>query len=249
MSEINSTITNKNGKDNENYRSHINKNKQKNKNSEDSFYPWIKPESKCYITNGMLKLHYEILDFCEFIKLNYDENMLRQKTFNYIKNLIESKLIGYKCKLYGSYKTELSLPDSDIDVLILSEDSMKDQTSKNKITDELLKKVHELLFSTKSFSYLEIIKAKVPIIKCTYKETNINIDICLFRKNGIYTVKTLEKITEAFPEIKPLIIVVKYALRNQVYKGGISSFIIFSLVYYYIADVRKRMADNIKKGI
>ena len=251
MSEIRSTIINKNGKDNENYRTHTNK--QKNQNSEDSFHPWIKPDSKCYITDGMLKLHYEILDFCEFIKLNDQENSLRQKTFNYIKDLIESKLIGYKCKLYGSYKTELSLPDSDIDILILSEDAMKDQNSKNKIMEELLKKVHELLFSTKSFSYLEIIKAKVPIIKCTYKETNINVDICLFRKNGIYTVKTLEKITESFPEIKPLIMVVKYTLRqrqlNQVYKGGVSSFIIFSLVYYYVADVRKKIADDINKGI
>ena len=257
MSEIRSSLMKKNGKENEKYGSYANPNKQKNQNSnqnsDDSFHPWIKPESKCYICEGMLKLHYEILDFCEFIKLNDEEKKLRQKTFNYIKDLIESKFSGYKCKLYGSFKTELSLPDSDIDVLILSEDAMKDQNSKNKIMEELLKKVHDLLYSTKAFSYLEIIKAKVPIIKCTYKETNINVDICLFRKNGIYTVKTLEKITESFPEIKQLIMIVKYTLRqrqlNQVYKGGISSFIIFSLVYYYVADVRKRRADDIKKGI
>ena len=253
MSEIKATIINNNSKDrdNENYRN--SNSKQKSKNSNDSFHPWIKPESKCYSTDGMLKLHYEILDFCEFIKLNDEEKELRKKTFNYIKNIIESKFPDYKCKLYGSFKSELSLPDSDIDVLILSEEASKDQISKNKLIDDALKKVHDLLFSTKSFSYLEIIKAKVPIIKCTYKETNIDVDICLFRKNGIYTLKTLEKILKSFPEIKSLIMVVKYTLRqrqlNQIYKGGISSFIIFSLVYYYIADVRKKLISNNKNNI
>ena len=226
--------------------------KNNSNNSEDLFHPWIKSNSKCYVTNGMLKLHYEILDFCDFIKLNDEEKELREKTYNFIKNTIESKYPEYKCILYGSYKTDLSLPDSDIDILILFKDGKEEDNSKTKIIDESLKKIHNLFLSTNSFSYLEVIKAKVPIIKCTYKETNINIDISFFRKNGFSAVKTIEKIIDSFPEIKPLMLVIKYTLRqrqlNEIYKGGVSSFIIFSLIYYFIADYRKKIIDDIKKG-
>ena len=230
------------------------KSEQKNdsKDPSHSFYPWIKPNSKCYATNGMLKLHYEILDFCDFIQLNNEEKKLREKTFNFIKNTIESKYKEFTCKLYGSFKTDLSLPFSDIDVLILSKDGKDEDISKNKILDESINKIHELLLSTKSFNYLEKIKAKVPIIKCTYKETGINVDISFFRKNGFSAVKTIEKVIENFPEIKPLMLVIKYTLKqrelNEIYKGGVSSFIIFSLLYYYIADLRKKIISDIQIG-
>ena len=240
--------------DNEEEKEGNQKNNQKNnsKNSDDSFHPWIKPNSNCHIANGILKLHYEILDFCDFIQLNNEEKKLREDTFNFIKKTIESNYPEYNCILYGSFKTDLSLPDSDIDVLITSKDEKEEEISKNKLLDETLKKINELFLSTKSFSYLEIIKAKVPIIKCTYKETNINVDISFFRKNGFAAVKTIEKVLDNFPEFKPLMLVIKYTLRqrqlNEIYKGGVSSFIIFSMLYYYIADLRKKIKDDIQKG-
>ena len=221
----------------------------------DSFHPWIKPNSKCHITNGMLKLHYEILDFCEFIKLTKEEINLREKTFNYIKSIIEAKFDEYKCVLYGSFKTDLSLPDSDIDILIVEKDNkMNEENSENEkdILTEIIKKIYNILFDTKNFTYIEMIKAKVPIIKCTLKETEVNVDISFFRKNGADAVKTIEKIIDIFPEIRPLTLVIKYTLRqrqlNEIYKGGISSFIIFSLIYYYMSDVRKKILDDFKNG-
>jgi type I site-specific restriction-modification system R (restriction) subunit len=67
----------------------------------------------------MLKLHYEILDFYEFIKLTNNEIKLRNKTYNSINTIIEDNFPNYKCILYGSFTTELSLPNSDIDILIV----------------------------------------------------------------------------------------------------------------------------------
>ena len=224
----------------------------KDADSIESFHPWIKPNSKCYQANGMLKLHYEILDFCDFIQLNQEEKDLREKTYKFISETVEGKYPEYRCILYGSFKTGLSIPDSDIDILILSKEGKEEQTSKNKLLEEALNKIHSLFDSTKAFSYLEIIKAKVPIIKCTYKETNINVDISFFRKNGFSAVKTIEKVLNSFPEIKPLMLVIKYALKqrklNEIYKGGVSSFIIFSLIYYYISDYRKKILHDIKNG-
>ena len=104
----------------------------------------------------MLKLRYEILDFCEFIKLSKKEINLREKTFNYIKSIIESKFDEYKRVLYGSFKTDLSLPDSDIDILIVEKENKtnEENTEKEKdILTEIIKKIYNILFDTKNHLY------------------------------------------------------------------------------------------------
>ena len=156
---------------------------------------------------------------------------------------------------YMDLKTGLSLPNSDIDILILSKNEANniDANANNyKYLYNSLKQIYDKLKEKKDFSYLELIAAKVPIIKCKYKETNITVDISIFKKNGASAAEQLEKIINIHPEIRPLILVIKYMLRqrnlNEIYKGGASSFILFSLIYYYIIDVNKRVIDRINKG-
>ena len=113
-------------KDNDNF-----KETQKDKNEEsNSFYPWIKKNSKCHSLKGMLKLHYEILDFYDFIKLNKEEIKSRNKTLKEISNIIEDNFTNYQCKLYGSFLYELSLPNSDIDILIIEKNHQKEISAK-----------------------------------------------------------------------------------------------------------------------
>ena len=110
-------------KDNDNF-----KETQKDKNEESNyFYPWIKKNSKCHSLKGMLKLHYEILDFYDFIKLNKEEIKSRNKTLKEISNIIEDNFTNYQCKLYGSFLYELSLPNSDIDILIIEKNHQKER--------------------------------------------------------------------------------------------------------------------------
>jgi len=226
---------------------------EKNKIEEqidEDFYPWIKPDSVCHKLHGMLKLHYEILDFYDFIQLNKEERDLRENTFNDIKNIIEKNFSEYFCELYGSYKTGLSLPDSDIDILIMSKDEKNIDNMKSDKLHKKLKEIYDILSMKMKdkFSQLELINAKVPIIRCVYKETNVQIDISLFRKDGVLAVETIEKINKVYPEIKPLILLIKYTLKqrqlNKIYKGGVSSFIIFSLIFYYISDFKKKSIVN-----
>ena len=239
-----------------------NKNKISNKESDsdnsdyrNNFYPWIKPNSKCHSLKGMLKLHYEILDFYEFIKLTNTEIKLRNKTFNSINTIIEDNFPNYKCILYGSFTTELSLPNSDIDILIIEKEE-----SKNKLTEMLqekklmqnLQNIYTILKNKNIFSNLEMINAKVPIITGLFNSTNVHVDISLYKKNGVDVAEIIKKVNSIYPEIKPLLLLVKYVLRqrnlNQIYTGGISSFIIFTLLYYYIADLRKQIEYEKEKG-
>ena len=219
-----------------------------------SFHPWITSKSKCHTTHGILKLHYEILDFYEFIKLKPEEKELRRKTFEEVKNLIESNYKEYSVKIFGSFTIDLSLPDSDIDLLILSDKIKKnfdECTKKEKI--EPLEKIYKLIENSNKFSSYELIKdAKVPIIKCVYKETDIHVDISDIRTNGLEVIKEIKEVQKIYPCINPLIILIKYALRqrelNEIYKGGISSFIVFSLVYYFISYMSKVYKYKKKNG-
>ena len=217
------------------------------------FCPWIKPSSKCHSLQGILKLHYEIIDFYKFIQLNDEEKNARIKTYKSIKRLIEENFPDYICELYGSFRIGLSLPDSDIDILILPKHGYNSNNDINRYyLYNSLKKIYDVFNKDKSFSYLELIEAKVPIIKCTYKETNIQIDISMYKDNGASAVKQFENIIRIYPEIKLLMLLIKYMIRqrklNEIYKGGVSSFILFTLLYYYLVDVKKRFIYKVNQG-
>ena len=223
-------------------------NESDNSDYRNNFYPWIKPNSKCHSLKGMLKLHYEILDFYEFIKLTNNEIKLRNKTYNSINTIIEDNFPNYKCILYGSFTTELSLPNSDIDILIVEKEESKDKLTEliqEKKLMENLQSIYTILKNANIFTNLEMINAKVPIITGLFESTNVHVDISLYKKDGIDVADIIKKITSIYPEIKPLLLLVKYILRqrnlNQIYTGGISSFIIFTLLYYYISDIRKQI--------
>ena len=218
---------------------HQKQNDSNNSDFDHNFYPWIKPNSKCHSLKGMLKLHYEILDFYKFIQLTDTEIKLRNKTFNEIKDVIELNFPNYKCSLYGSFITGLSLPNSDIDILITRKDEEKEKINLQKN----LLEIYTILKQKNIFTDLEMINAKVPIITGLYISTKIHVDISLFKKNGVDAAEIINKIIAIYPEIRPLMLLIKYVIRqrnlNQIYTGGISSFIIFTLLYYYIADSRK----------
>ena len=196
----------------------------------------------------MLKLHYEILDFYKFIQLTDTEIKLRNKTFNEIKDIIELNFPNYKCSLYGSFITGLSLPNSDIDILITRKDEEKEKINLQKN----LLEIYTILKQKNIFTDLEMINAKVPIITGLYISTKIHVDISLFKKNGVDAAEIINKIIAIYPEIRPLMLLIKYVIRqrnlNQIYTGGISSFIIFTLLYYYIADSRKIIESEINNN-
>ena len=175
---------------------HQKQNDSNNSDFDHHFYPWIKPNSKCHSLKGMLKLHYEILDFYKFIQLTDTEIKLRNKTFNEIKDVIELNFPNYKCSLYGSFITGLSLPNSDIDILITRKDEEKEKINLQKN----LLEIYTILKQKNIFKDLEMINAKVPIITGLYISTKIHVDISLFIKMESTQLKSLIKLLRYIPK-------------------------------------------------
>jgi hypothetical protein len=149
----------------------IPENKPINSNiSEENNFPWLSEKSSCH--RGMLKLHWEIIEFYEFIKPTNEEDILREKSYLIFKNLIYENLKNLTVKKFGSFPTKLHLPDSDVDIVVISNDENQDQM-------KILRKIAQLLIENNLVDYIKIVDARVPIIKATLKETKINMDIRL----------------------------------------------------------------------
>ena len=195
---------------------------------------------------GMLKLHYEIFEFYEYMKLTPHETQLREDTISFLEKTITSSFPSFTLSKYGSFLTDLSLPDSDIDIVIIPPSSQIPTTPES--ADKLLQKITTLLLSTNQFTYIEIIKARVPIIKATFKPTNINIDISLYKQGFEQQKQILIEILNEYPHMRQLIYILKYFIRqkklNDLHSGGISSYILFHMVYFYLLNIYKNKHNS-----
>ena len=193
-------------------------------------YPWITQKTTEY--KGILKLHFEICDFYNYIKPLKSEHEIRLKSFSILKELITSKFPAWRVKVFGSFPNEIFLSDSDVDIVVISSER-KDNAKKT------MDKLYDFLYLNSSlFDYIKRIDAKVPIIKLQLKETKINLDISVDRKNGYDAKRIIKKSLNDFHALKPLIYLLKYFMRqkklNETFSGGISSFLLFNLVLAFL---------------
>ncbi len=78
-------------------------------------------------------------------------------------------------------------------------------------------------------------------------------DLSFNRENGVYCVKLVRQLLRKYPELKPLLMVVKCFLRsrnlNETYHGGVSSFLLTMMVTSYLQRCYKEGGtDNIDLG-
>ena len=162
--------------------------------------------------------------------------------------------------IYGSQASGLSLPESDIDLLMIYYDS---KNCLEKLINELYK---SLQLSHKFHNVTSLPKASSPLIKIEYK-ININqldisllhIDISFFNifpnKKTIYInpslliVKYIQRSIEYLPQSKNIIILIKKYLKNiglnNYYTGGLSSFSVFLLVFSFYKYIIKVFGNDI----
>ena len=155
-----------------------------------------------------------------------EEKARRTEVVDRIKQVVLKAYPSAKVLVFGSCATGLNLPNSDIDLMVYYPAS-NEKSMINRISNELAK--------SGICSSIEPIKhAKVPIIKLQDKITGINADLSFNRENGIYCVKLVKQLLKKYPELRPLLLVLKCFLRsrqlNETYHGGISSFLLTMLV-------------------
>ena len=90
---------------------------------------------------------------------------------------------------------------------------------------------------------IKLIRARVPILKATCTTTGINVDISVNRHNGYQAADLIRKILSKHKILRPIIIILKILLRinelNEAHTGGMSSFLLFHLVYFFFIKNKK----------
>jgi non-canonical poly(A) RNA polymerase PAPD5/7 len=190
----------------------------------------------------MLKLHFEIVDFYNYIKPHKSEYDIRKKSFEILKQILLKKFPDFRVKSFGSFPNEIFLADSDVDIVVISKQKIDQKKTLEKIYECIIGK-------SELFDYIRKIDAKVPIIKLQLKETKIFLDISVDRKNGYDAKRVIKRSMNDFHALKPLLYVLKYFIRqkklNETFTGGVSSFLLFNLVLAFLQYKNKIAYSNI----
>jgi non-canonical poly(A) RNA polymerase PAPD5/7 len=86
--------------------------------------------------------------------------------------------------------------------------------------------------------HVQVIAARVSIIKFNSVHGGISIDISLNQTTGLTAITVIKKYLEHFPALRPLILVIKAYLNqrgmNEVYKGGLGSYSIICMAISFL---------------
>eukprot|EP00484_Ammonia_sp_Unknown_P022127 CAMPEP_0197039372 /NCGR_PEP_ID=MMETSP1384-20130603/16168_1 /TAXON_ID=29189 /ORGANISM="Ammonia sp." /LENGTH=729 /DNA_ID=CAMNT_0042469957 /DNA_START=30 /DNA_END=2216 /DNA_ORIENTATION=- len=196
--------------------------------------PWISDD---YPNSNFLdRLHMELIDFCMYVSPTKQEHAMRQELIERIKRIVLRIWPNAEIHVFGSMKTKLYLPTSDIDLAIYPNKYSK--RKKQKANDSKLDYKTELaqeLQREHMCSYLEIIStARVPLVKFTDSRTNLSVDICFDRESGVIAADEINTLQTKYPALRPLTYFLKYFLwyRNlhEPYRGGMGSYLLQMLI-------------------
>ncbi|XP_057970535.1 uncharacterized protein LOC131159538 isoform X2 [Malania oleifera] len=175
----------------------------------------------------MLQLHKEILDFCDFLSPTPEEQATRQAAVECVFDVIKYIWPNCQVEVFGSFKTGIYLPTSDIDVVILGSNIRTPQIG--------LVALSRALSQRGIAKNMQVIaKARVPIIKFIEKKSGVAFDISFDVENGPKAAEFIQDAISRWPPLRPLCLILKIFLQqrelNEVYSGGIGSYALLAML-------------------
>ncbi|KAI1110413.1 hypothetical protein F5Y14DRAFT_362320 [Nemania sp. NC0429] len=201
--------------------------------------PWV-VEDHSGVPNMGTRLHFEIMDFYEYVRPRDFEERVRKNLVKELETLIRKKWRQAKILPFGSFMSGLYLPTADMDLAICSQDFIDGK--------------HPLFDSKKSLwqmkAHLEknnvafrrtveaITRAKVPLLKYTDDKTGLKLDLSFEKRDGHNAINTFLKWKEQYPAMPPLVALIKQFLLmrglNEPVNGGIGGFTIICMVVHML---------------
>lgn len=207
--------------------------------------PWLLDrdvtEKVLVVSDSSVSLHFEILEFCRFVSPTAAELESRSLMIVMVRSIVSRLWPSSTVQVFGSYATDLYLPASDIDLCVLGTPAGGDL----KEFEELAQAVRNV----KGFARrVNVIKAKVNLVKIIARKTSMNCDISIGVSNGPKYVPVIKKYVESFPALRPLLLVVKCFLQqrdlNEVYSGGLGSYTVLLLVVSHLQMLRYNFPNS-----
>ena len=181
--------------------------------------------------NKSIQDYYDDLE--ETLKI---QRKIKDEITKYFTSIIKILFPNSQLLIYGSSLYNLDIDTSDLDISIITESEM----SLSNLEEYLLEHNENNQFCKIN----AILSASVPIIK-------LEIDYLKMNNNEIKDLYDI--LINTYPEIKPLIKIIKKILQlkqmNNSYKGGMSSYCLFLLLYSYIKFCYNKKNENLDEKI
>lgn len=191
--------------------------------------PW-RSANRTYDSKGLLGLHQEIEDFYQYMTPTPEEHHMRLQVVKNITHIINSLWPRAKVEVFGSFRTGLYLPTSDIDLVVIGDweklplRTLEDALLERRVCDRELLKVLD--------------KASVPIVKLTDRVSEIKVDISFNMNNGVKSAELINDYKKQYPVLSKLVFVLKQFLLernlNEVFHGGISSYSLILMIISFL---------------
>ncbi|KAM3955816.1 LOW QUALITY PROTEIN: terminal nucleotidyltransferase 4A [Aphomia sociella] len=169
---------------------------------------------------GILGLNEEIEHFHAYMMPTETEHLMRSTVVSRIRNVILALWPQARVEVFGSFRTGLYLPTSDVDLVVIG------QWEKLPLWTLERELVVQDIAEKESIKVLE--KATVPIVKMTDKYSDVKVDISFNMSSGVKSAELIKHFKEKYPVLSPLVMVLKQFLLqrdlNEVFTGGISSY-------------------------
>ncbi|XP_049701878.1 terminal nucleotidyltransferase 4A [Helicoverpa armigera] len=169
---------------------------------------------------GILGLHEEIEHFYLYMSPTETEHLVRSTVVNRIRGAILALWPQARVEVFGSFRTGLYLPTSDIDLVVIGQwEKLPLRTLEREL-------VVQDIAEKETIKVLE--KATVPIVKMTDKYSDVKVDISFNMSSGVKSAELIKQFKEKYPVLTRLVMVLKQFLLqrdlNEVFTGGISSY-------------------------
>jgi len=207
----------------------------------ESAAPWASAHTKA-IPDPDHRLNSELMDLCAYLRPKPADISSQQAVIARITAVVKDLWPVAEVRLFGSLETGLWVPGSDIDLTIL----MKTDTGVARYLHQLA----DALQRTRIAGHLQrIAHARVPIIKLTDRATRIQVDISFNQDNALRGVQMTRQYLARYPELRYLVPVLKYYLKqrglNDTHSGGIGSFLLLCMA---VAVVQQYASPDLVAG-
>jgi len=175
-------------------------------------------------------LHLEVRDFYEYMMPTAEEAFMRKCVVQRMTDLILNIWPAAKVEVFGSYKTKLYLPTSDIDMVVFG------QWEKLPLWTLEKALVNEDIADQSTIKVLD--KASVPIVKFTDKQSRIKVDISFNMDTAVKGAELIQEFLKEYKVLPQLFLLLKHFLvmrdLNEVFTGGISSYCLMLLTVSFL---------------
>ncbi|EDW07574.2 uncharacterized protein Dmoj_GI15833 [Drosophila mojavensis] len=169
---------------------------------------------------GIIGLHEEIDHFYQYVLPTACEHAIRNEVVKRIESVVHSIWPQAVVEIFGSFRTGLFLPTSDIDLVVLG---LWEKLPLRTLEFELVARG-----IAEACTVRVLDKASVPIIKLTDRETQVKVDISFNMQSGVQSAELIKQFKRDYPVLGKLVLVLKQFLLlrdlNEVFTGGISSY-------------------------